>query len=183
MNCIRWRIKDGRDINILDQVWIWDRALNNWPTFCNADVLEGLSVADFLDENGWDRQKLMDCFGQDMVEVICAIPIFGNEESDMMELIKKPIGRTITSLAYNMLFQHWEDPVVQVSKLKLHPREKIFWWRIYLGIIPTNSWLQARGLEGEISCPMGCNEIENLDHVTTTCKDLIETLDMIGNWG
>ncbi|XP_020675520.1 uncharacterized protein LOC110094595 [Dendrobium catenatum] len=76
-----------------------------------------------------------------------------------------------------------DDPVCLIFKIRMRPREKLFWWRLYKDNIPTNGWLCRRGLSTDSSCPLGCGEVEDINHITYNCKKLRDVLTVLENWG
>ncbi|KAL0912500.1 hypothetical protein M5K25_018476 [Dendrobium thyrsiflorum] len=183
-DCIRWKVKDGKCINILNQVWVWDKAISDWPTFANVDRLEGMKVSQLMAPGGiWDKAKIVNLFWEILGEVICNILVQENDDEDGMELIKVPIGRSISSIVYEERFKMEEDLVDSIFKLKLNPRVRLFWWRVYGGIIPTADWLLRLGLQGSVGCPFGCRENEDLDHITVRCKQLNVVFSALLKWG
>ncbi|XP_028553913.1 uncharacterized protein LOC114580475 [Dendrobium catenatum] len=104
-------------------------------------------------------------------------------DADSLELIKSPLGTSILAICYDSLFRCEENQVCTILKLGLRPRESIFWWRVYMDLIPMCGWLHRRGLCADVLCPMGCNQLEELNHVTTQCKKLDEVLRRLEAWG
>ncbi|KAI0503979.1 hypothetical protein KFK09_014926 [Dendrobium nobile] len=181
---VRWKIFDGRKIEVLNDVWIWDRALSGWPTFCDINIIENLMVSDFILEGiGWDRPKLLLCFGELMMDRICEIPIEFELDSDVMELMKSPLCSTVSAVVYNNCFTEEDDPVGIIFKCRMRPREKLFWWRVYKHNIPTNAWLCRRALSADTYCPLGCGDVEDIDHITCNCKKLRDVFKVLENWG
>lgn len=179
--CVRWKVCNGRDINILNHTWIWDRSIALWPTYCDIAALEDRTVSDLISPAGdWDKQKLLICFGEDR---ILEMKIWSELHEDVLELMKIPIGSTISAMVYNSSFLGEDDPCCAILKAGLRPRVRMFWWRVYKNIVPTNSWLLARGFDVDVKCPMGCNMCEDLNHITTDCKQLMEILDILDSWG
>ncbi|PKU62828.1 hypothetical protein MA16_Dca027339 [Dendrobium catenatum] len=182
--CVRWQVCNGDKIDILNHIWIWDRALSSWSTFCDIAAIEDHSVSELLTlDGGWNEQKLRLWFGESLVERILEIKICNNLGEDTLELTKCPIGSTVSALVYNIKFQEEDDPSWAIQKSGLRPKEKLFWWRIYRNIIPTNCWLHARGFVVDVQCPVGCCMDEDLNHVTTRCKQLLDILDVLNGWG
>ncbi|PKU61067.1 hypothetical protein MA16_Dca027076 [Dendrobium catenatum] len=182
--CVRWRVSNGMAIDILNHTWIWDRALSLWPTFCDIEAVEDRTVSDFISPAGeWDVQNLLKCFGEALVNRILEIKIWNELQEDVLELMKIPIGSTLSAVACDMNFLGVDDPCCAILKAGLRPRESMFWWRVYKNIVPTNYWLFARGFEVDVKCLIGCGLDEDLNHVTTWCKQLLEVLKILHEWG
>ncbi|XP_020691196.1 uncharacterized protein LOC110105868 [Dendrobium catenatum] len=122
-------------------------------------------------------------FGDDMAERILAIPICDSGGGDQPELMNLHGGRTVTSLAYRARLGGTAYAFLWIRKFKLHPRENMFWWRLLRDAIPTNVWLLRRNLEDCSRCPWGCNEDENRDHCTVSCRFLKSILMQLDRWG
>ncbi|KAL0904499.1 hypothetical protein M5K25_026621 [Dendrobium thyrsiflorum] len=63
------------------------------------------------------------------------------------------------------------------------PKVEMFWWRLCKNGIPTNSFLNYRGLIKSNLCPCGCNELENQDHVAVFCSQLSKIINRLRDWG
>ncbi|XP_020695594.1 uncharacterized protein LOC110109036 [Dendrobium catenatum] len=182
--CVRWKVVNGSNIDILNHIWIWDRAISMWPTFYDIVAVEDLSVAELITESGnWDVQKLLVYFGEDLVDKIVEIKIWKDLEEDSLELMKIPIGSTVSAMVYNSIFVEEDDPSCVILKMGLRLRERLFWWRIFKNIVPTNSLLHARGFEVDVNCPAGCCLVKDLNHITIKCKQLLEVLEILDGWG
>ncbi|KAI0516001.1 hypothetical protein KFK09_008672 [Dendrobium nobile] len=70
-----------------------------------------------------------------------------------------------------------------LKKIKLNPRIQCFWWRILNEAIPANDFLMKRRLLGHNSCPRGCVEQENTDHVMVHCSKLQQAIGTLRKWG
>ncbi|XP_020697943.2 uncharacterized protein LOC110110684 [Dendrobium catenatum] len=184
VNCTRWKVCDDLNIDVVNHVWIWDRTISVWPTFCDISVIEDLFVADFINLEGfWDMLKLLFCFGEPLPERISEIKIWNDLDSDSLELIKIPLGTFVSAIAYNSRFQMDDDPCYAIFKYGLRPREAIFLWRIFKNAVPTNCWLFDIGFEVNTNCSIGCGLMEDLNHITTQCEQLLNILHVLDGWG
>ncbi|XP_020698061.1 uncharacterized protein LOC110110777, partial [Dendrobium catenatum] len=167
---LRWKVCNGEDIDMINHVWIQDYAICSWPTFCNIELAEGSRVEEFIMTDGeWDRDRLRLFFGESLAELICEVKIWSELHADTLELTKSTLGTSLSAICYNAEFTGEEDQVCIILDMHLRPRERVLWWRIFKDIIPTLTWLNRRGLGAGLSCPLGCNQHENLFHVTTQC--------------
>ncbi|KAI0497165.1 hypothetical protein KFK09_020387 [Dendrobium nobile] len=181
---IRWKIGDGKTVNILSDTWIMDRRLDSWPAFGDLRPLENCQVSHLLTAAGdWDENSVRDYFGEVMAMRILAIPTNPSGGEDLPELINQRSGRTITSLAYSAHLGGTAYPFRWLKKFKLHPRESLFWWRLLRDAIPTNVWLVRRNLENNRRCPWGCSDDEDREHCTIRCSFLKTILTQLGRWG
>ncbi|XP_020701743.1 uncharacterized protein LOC110113476 [Dendrobium catenatum] len=182
--CVRWRICTGSDVDVLNHVWILDIALSRWPTFCNVEMPQDCTVDEFITgERNWNKPKLLIFFGEALADRICDVKIWTELVVDTLELIKCPLGSSVSAICYNNAFQEVEDPCCPILKIGLRPRVRIFWWRVSKDLIPTGAWLARRGLSSDMACPLGFNQEENRDHITTRCMRLMEVLGWLANWG
>ncbi|KAL0903362.1 hypothetical protein M5K25_027736 [Dendrobium thyrsiflorum] len=88
--------------------------------------------------------------------------------------------------AVRVEFTYVEESVVVMkwlSNLKLKPKIHCFWWRLTKDAIPTNEYLNHRKLSESTSCARGCDEIENISHISMRCKFLIEIIMKNREWG
>lgn len=181
---IRWRVGGGLQVNTLTDAWIFETPLSRWPTLFAGHDLDGLLVADLLDGEGrWDRDKLARHFAPDLIDIILRLPRARHTEEDVPELSTRFSGRTTTSLAYNVRFSPPGECFRWLSRLRLHPRERFFWWRMAWGAIPTRSWLARRGLTEDRSCPWGCLAEESANHILGECEFLQKTSRALLRWG
>ncbi|XP_020681628.2 uncharacterized protein LOC110098987 [Dendrobium catenatum] len=159
-----------------------DYAICSWPTFCNIELAVGSRVDEFImTGGGWDRNKLRHYFGETLVELICEVIIWSELHTDTLELTKSTLGTSLSTICYNAEYTGEEDQVCTILHMHMRPRERVFWWR--LDLIPTLTWLNCRGLGAGLSCLIGCNQHENLDHVTTQCLQLLKILKRLDDWG
>ncbi|XP_020673554.2 uncharacterized protein LOC110093109 [Dendrobium catenatum] len=160
---VRWKVCNGVDIDTVTHIWILDLAIAVWPTFCDIARIDGWSVSEFISpENFWDRQKLLLCFGESLVDRICDVKLWTELTADSLELCKCPLDTSVSAICYGSLFQGEENQVGTELKLRLRPREHIFWWRIYMDLIPTCGWLNRRGLCSDVHCSIGFASLDEL---------------------
>ncbi|PKU70999.1 Putative ribonuclease H protein [Dendrobium catenatum] len=181
---LRWTLGNGEHIDLCRDVWILDRRLAEWPCFGDFTAIEDWKVGQLLDPDGdWRRDLVTTIFGEIMAERICAIPTGRDRELDKPELINSPLAQTITSMAYNAKVGSREYHYQWLRRLRLHPREKFFWWRLLRDAIPTNCWLFRRGLADSPLCPWGCNTMETVEHCCLQCNKVKQINDCLVRWG
>ncbi|XP_020699752.1 uncharacterized protein LOC110112019 [Dendrobium catenatum] len=162
-----------------DNPWHYDGRKGSsicWKIICEGAhfILKGI---------GWNRPKLLLCFGELLVDIICGISIENGLSTYSIEMVKSPLGSTISTMVYNSCFMEDDDPICLIFKIRMRPRKKLFWWRLYKDNIPTNGWLCRRCLSADSSCPLGCGEVEDINHITCNCKKLRDVLTVLENWG
>ncbi|PKU66292.1 Putative ribonuclease H protein [Dendrobium catenatum] len=84
---IRWKIGDGQSINVLNDTWILDRKIADWPTFVNMKLVDNANVSSLLDSSQqWDMKAVEDCFGKILGQRIKAITTNNGNGVDGPEL-------------------------------------------------------------------------------------------------
>ncbi|PKU76464.1 hypothetical protein MA16_Dca001067 [Dendrobium catenatum] len=64
---MKWKVCNGEFIDVLKQVWVWDKAINEWPTFGDFEILEGMKVSQLIALNRcWDKVHILNLFGEVM---------------------------------------------------------------------------------------------------------------------
>ncbi|XP_020692156.2 uncharacterized protein LOC110106564, partial [Dendrobium catenatum] len=137
-----------------------------------------------LDDNcEWRRDRLAELFGESLVQRILLISTNVDNGTDRPNLVHSPLAMTITAMAYKVQFADLEYQFNWMRKLKLHPREHFFWWRLLLNALPTKCWLLRRGLTDSSDCPWGCRNEESSEHILIHCDLLKLTLTVLNRWG
>ncbi|PKU87614.1 Putative ribonuclease H protein [Dendrobium catenatum] len=184
-NITRWNIGNGKDINVLNDSWIYDKSINQWLTFADCSALEGLCVQHLMLDNGqWNSNLLQNWFHPELVKVISNIQI-NSSNVDMLEMQNFCPGRTISGLAFEKVlrrkFNLTDDGYYNwLKKLKLSKKVEMFWWRLGNASIPTNLYLKNRKLDID-SCARGCNTVENYEHIIIQCKYMVEIINQLVN--
>ncbi|XP_020674852.1 uncharacterized protein LOC110094049 [Dendrobium catenatum] len=127
---LRWNIGNGIHIDVLQDVWILDRNVAKWPMFVNVEEVENTKVCDFLNTSlQWNEEMIKRCFGDIIAERILAIEVSNDTQVDSPELIHNRRDMTVAAMAYRANFGVEETNFCWLYNLKLHPRERFFWWR------------------------------------------------------
>ncbi|KAL0912066.1 hypothetical protein M5K25_018011 [Dendrobium thyrsiflorum] len=181
---VRWRITNGKFINILNDTWILDRCLSKWPTFIAVPDEEFPNMECFVSDGSWN-EELLKFFGKLLVELIMQIEINREFEEDKLELCNSFSGNKISKL-----LRHAEEADVEgrldwkwIRKLDLSPRVACFWWRLLIEALPTIDFLMRRRLLPFNCCPRGCMAVEDRDHITTSCAKLMQIIIRLRRWG
>ncbi|XP_028556243.1 uncharacterized protein LOC110114731 [Dendrobium catenatum] len=185
---IRWKISNGANINMMDDIWLFDKNFNKWPMLADCIGLENLTLQNFLTDGHWNYIELNRYFNPYLVNLIVTHCIIQNDDNGSMELLYQHSGKSITSLAYAEVikFQNtFEDHgfAIWLRKLKLKPRVELFLWRLSRFSIPTNEFLKYRRLTTNDLCAYGCLDIETSEHILIHCKSLTEILNKLIAWG
>ncbi|PKU61664.1 hypothetical protein MA16_Dca025739 [Dendrobium catenatum] len=181
---MRWRIVNGIKVDTFKDTWILDKTIKKWPTFVTVLDPEFFHVSVFLSEGAWNREKLKQCFGLSLIELIVSIPIHSDQDEDEIECIQKLSGRTITNLAYEKNFENIgiDESYRWRKKLKLKPKIDILWWRLSKNSIPTYAFLLYRRLAESGGCPRGCMELEDTEHVIFKCYLVKKFIKLLADW-
>ncbi|KAL0907988.1 hypothetical protein M5K25_022448 [Dendrobium thyrsiflorum] len=146
-------------------------------------------VQQFLNTDGsWNILELKKFFHVELVRLILQVKVHVDLGGDQLELRCQHSGKSLTAMAYEeKLKKKINDDDDGFSKwlrsLKLYPRVELFWWRLSKSAIPTNLFLMKRGLLLDSSCPRGCNQEENYNHVMAQCTALHKVLQKLRDWG
>ncbi|KAI0519761.1 hypothetical protein KFK09_007221 [Dendrobium nobile] len=129
---LRWRVVNGRKIDVLKDIWLLDKRLVEWPITANCVGLEGLKLSNFITENGfWNLEELQCFFTDEIITLVLQLPIDRDADEDYLEEIYFPLGKTLTARALeassmensgegDMGFYTW------LTKLKLSVRVELF---------------------------------------------------------
>ncbi|XP_020679439.1 uncharacterized protein LOC110097414 [Dendrobium catenatum] len=187
---LRWRVANGRSIDVVNDVWLLDMSFSKWPIMADCLGLEGLKLNHFINSNGsWKKEEFLCYFNEDLIPVIIQIKIEYEMLEDFMEEIHSLYGKTIIARAYETHYRSKQDfEAVSgfnswLKKLKMMARVEVFWWRLSRGVIPTNEFLKFRKIYNDDQCVRGCGEVENMSHITSMCNHLREVLKKIHEWG
>ncbi|KAL0928688.1 hypothetical protein M5K25_000602 [Dendrobium thyrsiflorum] len=82
---IRWKIGNGKSVQVLTDAWIAEKSLDRWPTYCDHISLQNLFVNELLNLDGsWEDAKLHRFFGEELIGCIKQISINSQMEEDCM---------------------------------------------------------------------------------------------------
>ncbi|KAI0497299.1 hypothetical protein KFK09_020522 [Dendrobium nobile] len=157
---VRWKVADGIKINVLKEIWILDKALIRWPTFVATFEDEDVTLDCFISGGSWDRMKLREFFRTDLVDLICKVQISPYLFGDSMELKFNMSGKS-------------------TSALIMEERYKNLVWCCSIQM----EFLCKRKLADDSLCPLGCDVVEDCNHITTYCCKLRKVLDVLRGWG
>ncbi|PKU62185.1 Putative ribonuclease H protein [Dendrobium catenatum] len=182
---VRWKISNGENVNVMEDVWVLDKALSKWPTFLANLQSNELTVDYFVSNGGWDMEKLHQVFGEELIEIICKIQIDLVCHKDQMELILQNYGKSLTALSFQSIVSdsNMQNYCPWINKIKLNPRIEVFWWRLYHKAIPTFQFLEYRRLMEGNSCHRGCTKTEDIAYVAVTCDKMIQIMEILNQWG
>ncbi|KAI0488502.1 hypothetical protein KFK09_028336 [Dendrobium nobile] len=181
---IRWNVVNGMRINVLKNIWIFDKILLKWPTFLTHFDEDDLTLDFFILDGHWDIEKLLLFFGNELVCVISSIHIIKEGDEDFMYLKYKLTGKSIAAMIKEDSTKVPEgSSYLWIHKLNLYSKVEFFIWRLCKNAIPTSDFLFKRKLSIDNKCPRGCGGIEDVDHISTTCPKLRKVIDILRDWG
>ncbi|KAI0515993.1 hypothetical protein KFK09_008664 [Dendrobium nobile] len=97
---LRWRVVDGAKINVIKDIWLLDKSLNEWPITVNCNDLDGLYLCHFITDLGnWNLEELRRFFTEEIIVLIRQLPINNDLNEDFLEEINFPSGKSITARA------------------------------------------------------------------------------------
>ncbi|XP_020674415.1 uncharacterized protein LOC110093772 [Dendrobium catenatum] len=184
-NIVRWEVSNGNSIIWMQSSWILDRCIVSWPTFVNIQEESDIFLSSFISNGHWNQDKLRVVIGEQLLNLICEIPIRNDRISDTIELKCKFTGKSITALAFEDAMVHMEETAEWnwMKKLKLKPKIELFWWRLCIDAIPSNSFLMKRKINNFSGCPRGCGEDEDSSHLVGKCSKLRKVIALLNSWG
>ncbi|XP_020673856.1 uncharacterized protein LOC110093347 [Dendrobium catenatum] len=186
---VKWQIANGKNINVMNDIWLMDKCFSKWPVLADCVGLNGLSLQHFIQQDGqWDLNELNRFFNIATVNLILQNCVINKESEDQIVPLFQLSGKSITALAYAEVIKHntpnddfgfsnW------LRKLKLKPKIEFFWWRMSRFALPTNEFLKYRRLQHSDLCPRGCPETEVCLHIAVRCKHLIDIISKLQSWG
>lgn len=105
--CI-WKIKDGKNINVWDRAWIFDR--NGPPTAKPNQEFHPVKVNELLSDGNWNADLLATCFDDNSVARILRTPVFPDQREDSLIWGFTPNGTSNIKSAYTFLFDRTKPP-------------------------------------------------------------------------
>lgn len=137
-NSVCWKIGEGRKLSIMEHIWLRGLQFSRWTLLADTNSLIEMRVFDFLLVEGrWDIGRLHLFFQLTLIEQICGVPIYSEFIHDEVELLRRPLERSITAMDYAESFPSHGAELRWLDRLKQHPRGKLFWWRLLHDAIPT----------------------------------------------
>ncbi|XP_020673452.1 uncharacterized protein LOC110093043 [Dendrobium catenatum] len=181
---IRWNMVNGSRINVLKDVWIFDKVLLKWPTFIASFEEDNITLDFFITQGKWNIDKLLLFFGEELVYVISSIHIEQVGEDDYMDKKYKFIGKSIAALIKEESVKLNEgSSYLWIHKLKLFAIVEFFIWRLCKKAIPTTDFMMKRSLSNDNKCPRGCGGLDDVDHITCKCPKLFKVIGTLRKWG
>ena len=176
----RWRIGDGKQINIFNNSWI-PRPTIFKPT-TPPNLASGTCVAELIDGNRcWKEHIIYQCFGTDDAYLIVQIPLPRRQSEDILLWHYDKRGQHLVKSGYQVALSQKHHGIPSCSnpnpsqwnviwKLKIPEKVKIFLWRAAKNILPTTENLWKKRVMQEAICPVCRSGWENTVHALVDCK-------------
>lgn len=173
----RWKVGNGKEINILHQPWLQD-GTNPYIT-TELQGLDNATVHSLRTEDGQqcDREILEDLFNQRDQSCIYNVQIVGESEADTLYWNEDISGEYTVRSAYRLLRLQKETSFTAESR----DLWKLIWrikaplkvlnhiWRASSQCLPRRTNLQAKRVPVPVLCPMCNGEEETTIHVLVSC--------------
>ncbi|KAK9214864.1 hypothetical protein WN944_006864 [Citrus x changshan-huyou] len=176
----RWRIGDGKQINIFNNSWIPRPTIFKSTTPPN--LASGTCVAELIDGNRcWKEHIIYQCFGTDDAYLIVQIPLPRRQSEDILLWHYDKRGQHLVKSGYQVALSQKHHGIPSCSnpnpsqwnviwKLKIPEKVKIFLWRAAKNILPTAENLWKKRVMQEAICPVCRSGWENTVHALVDCK-------------
>ncbi|XP_073120906.1 uncharacterized protein [Henckelia pumila] len=174
-----WRVGDGSSINILHDKWV--PGVRSTLGNLGVQAQDGEPVSSWITENGWNEQQIRGACPSYIVQSILNIPIPRRILSNTRFWKFDPKRKYSVKSGYNIGMSSHEAPEYQSSSnevqawwrfswaLKLPPKIRVFWWRVFHNIIPTQLNLLKHHVPVRGWCPLCHNPEDSTAHSLLYC--------------
>ncbi|KAI0496363.1 hypothetical protein KFK09_022679 [Dendrobium nobile] len=102
-----------------------------------------------------------------------------------MKLKKELSGKSISAMVREETVKEVADVDFNswIYKMNLNAQVELFIWRLCKGAVPIAIFLMKRKLAISNLFPRGCGEVEDVNHVTTNCSNLLKVICKLRKWG
>ncbi|MCH82487.1 RNA-directed DNA polymerase (Reverse transcriptase), partial [Trifolium medium] len=189
---LRWCIGDGTRINMWLDPWLRN-AENPFTTSSIIQGHENMRVADLMRQgaiNSWDWDIIRAMMNERDQQEIARVTLTQGVVEDRMVwrfnnkgiyTVKSAYRYAMETLVDNEEYRapgNWLD----MWKLKIPQRVKIFLWRMLMGCLPTRVRLQSKGVDCSENCPHCENNFENEWHLFIGCHKAKLVWEGAGLW-
>ena len=176
----RWRIGDGKQINIFSSCRI--PRLSTFKPITPPNLPGNTCVAELIDENNcWKKDKIYQHFSKDDADCIVHIPLSRRQSEDTIIWHYDRRGQYLVKSGYQVAFNHKHQGIPNCSnlnpshwsviwKLKIPEKVKIFLWRAAKDILPTAENLWRKRVLQEATCLVCTRQLENSAHALLDYK-------------
>jgi hypothetical protein len=188
---LRWCIGDGRRINIWHEPWLRDDA-NSYVT---SPIIQGMVhyiVADLMNSTNhtwqWDTiESIFNSRDRGEISKIATRYMVGEDmhvwkfSTHGSYTVKSAYRYAMDTLINNEEYKKPGD-WMQIWRMKIPQRVKIFVWRIVRGCLPTRDRLQQKRVQCTDLCPHCESTYENEWHLFVSCCKAREVWLQAGLW-
>ncbi|XP_028548566.1 uncharacterized protein LOC114579055 [Dendrobium catenatum] len=103
---LRWKVATGVSIDPLEDIWIQNKRLSNWPMFVNVTVDEFPILDFFIQNREWKLEELNKYFGPELTKSRNNVT-HGDNELGMGFMAAKAIEVAVTLSKCGILSDHW----------------------------------------------------------------------------
>lgn len=171
---VRWRVGNGKSINIWTQPWVPNTADGKLQTEI-IPQLEDTTVASLLkvDDMKWEEEILYDLFEQGDVERILNIPLSNRDTPDYLYWGWDEKGDYSVRSCYRAQqaahIQTEEAKWTSMWKLKILPKVKNMLWRACTDCLPTAEALWKKFVPCRLECIHNDADMESTLHIFAEC--------------
>jgi ribonuclease HI len=188
---LRWRVGDGRNINVWHDAWLRDHT-NSYVTSSIIPGMESMCVNDLIHPNDkeWKRGMIEEMFNERDAATILEIPLFDEVKEDGYTWKFNSHGEYSVKSAYYYIMENLIDNEafrvegnwLSIWKLRIPQKVKVFLWRMARGCLPTREKLQQKGVHCSNRCVHCQNNFENEWHIFVGCRKAQEIWEEADLW-
>ncbi|XP_057770939.1 uncharacterized protein LOC130990727 [Salvia miltiorrhiza] len=183
--CI-WKVGNGMNISVMNDIWVKDlhgaRIKGR-----DEDSLNGMMVADFInDENDWKVEMLEKHLQPNEIEGVLRTPILEHGEDDRISWKFDHHGRFSVKSAYLLDMDYYSPHPYSSGEDKniwsrliwsnsLPPKVKVFIWRAFSNLIPTEANLRAHHVPSDGICCICVDRWGSTEHALIFCPMVRES--------
>ncbi|KAJ9558242.1 hypothetical protein OSB04_012856 [Centaurea solstitialis] len=185
----RWRVGDGRNIDVWEEPWLRDMN-NRYIETVRPMSSRQIKVCELLDSTGtrWDAAKLVDMFLPRDVDAIFKIPLWPRRTTDVRIWHLSKHGNYTVRSAYRLVMDnmmnksHLRDhgDWKSIWRLRVPPKLKTFVWQAVKGVLPTKDALHFRGVPALGNCGCCSNAPEDTWHMFLSCSFAMDCWMQVG---
>ncbi|OMP07401.1 reverse transcriptase [Corchorus olitorius] len=173
---LKWRVGDGSKISFWYDKWLLDDSnlasfLHLVPNLGAKDIL----VSEFIDEEGWMVNKLLDYIPSFLIARVINIPVnLFSKLSDCIIWCKTSNGNFTTKSAFQSLNAHLpcSSPCIKaIWKIKVQPKIQNFLWLATQNRILGNDNRMIRSFTTDPSCSICGHHSESVLHILRDCTN------------
>ncbi|KAI5323746.1 hypothetical protein L3X38_032818 [Prunus dulcis] len=173
---LRWIVGNGQSILFWTANWVFPFPLLDLiPMFLRNNINLNAKVANIIQNQVWQRDKLLQEVDEDILERILAIPLPLSPQLDELIWRPSPNGKFSIKSAYNLRLQD-EHPHPRASLLKrmwsltLPPKVKLFAWLFIRKRLQVRSHLHKYLPNINPECPLCNNHLFTINHLFFECQ-------------